>query len=132
MFYISVTLEEIFYSPCLTILSRSSPRLVLFHGSAQLIAILVPTLKFSTSKLSVVQGDSVSSICLREIVFCGEKPNQDLRTNQFLEAWGNFQSTLCVRRLVGPLERPHFTFRRDMASWLVLKTVQRGMSRSSC
>ena len=44
----------------------------------------------------------------------------------------NFQSTLCVLRLVAPLERPHFTFRRDMASWLVLKTVQRGMSRSSC
>ena len=56
--------RRFFYSSCLTILSRSSPRLVLFHGSAQLIAILVPTLKFSTSKLSVVQGDSISSIRL--------------------------------------------------------------------
>lgn len=64
MFYISVALEEIFLFILLNNFVRGSPRLVLFHGSAQLIAILVPTLKISTSKLSVVQGDSISSIRL--------------------------------------------------------------------
>lgn len=57
-------------------------------------------MKILTSKLSDVQGASVSSIRLMmtlyfmsllsaqtyEIIFWGEKPNKDLRTNQFLEA----------------------------------------------
>ena len=70
----------------------------------------MPTLKISTSKLSVVQEDSISSICLREIVFRGEKPNQDLRTNQFLEAWEFSKYSLCpqARRTLGetPLHFP--------------------------
>lgn len=109
MFYISVALERFLFI-LLNNFVRSSPRLVLFHGSAQLIAILVPTLKISTSKLSVVQGDSISSICLSEIVFWGEKPTQDLRANQFLEAWEFSKYSLCpqARRTLGetPLHFP--------------------------
>ena len=129
-----MALEEIFYSSSLTILSRSSPRLVLFHGSAQLIAVLVPTLKISTNKLSVVQGDSISSIRLmtpyfmsflsastNKIVFWGGKPNKDLRTNQFamFAKLAIFVKIAIIAKVATLQTRDHFSIQFELpALWL--------------
>ena len=129
-----MALEEIFYSSSLTILSRSSPRLVLFNGSAQLIAVLVPTLKISTKKLSVVQGDSISSIRLmtpyfmsflsastNKIVFWGGKPNKDLRTNQFamFAKLAIFVKIAIIAKVATLQTRDHFSIQFELpALWL--------------